>query len=135
MSQPEFKPFEKNRASAFRSAVVRGIGALVPPLLTVVILVWVIGTTRQYLLEPVNVGVREGIVWFLSGQIRTDLQVTDAAKQVAVVDGVPYQELNDGSFLPYSIYDRVRRDPGDEKVPQTAKAVLQRYVDVTYLRP
>ncbi len=135
MAPPEIKLIDKLGVGAFRSAVLRGIGVLAPPLLTVVILIWIISTTRQYLLEPVNVGAREGIVWFLSREIRTDLTVTDATKRTATVEGVPYQELDDGNFLPFAIYDRVRRDPGDDKMPQTAKGVLHRYVEVTYLRP
>ena len=65
------------KAHPFRSAVIRGLGVLIPPLLTVVILLWVINTTREYLLVPVNTGVREAIVWYLSGEIREDLPIAD----------------------------------------------------------
>ena len=81
------------KAHPFRSAVIRGLGVLTPPLMTVVILLWVINTTREYLLVPVNTGVREAIVWCLSGQIREGLTITDETERIAIVDGVPYQEL------------------------------------------
>ena len=119
----------------FRKAVLRGLGVLVPPLLTVVIFVWVINTTRFYLLEPVNAGAGEAIAWLLSGEIRENLILTDPARRTAVVDGQDYYQLDDGSFVPLQLYDRVRRSPGNEPLPQTGTAVLRRYVELTYLRP
>ncbi|MGO9109156.1 MAG: DUF502 domain-containing protein [Thermoguttaceae bacterium] len=119
----------------FRSAVIRGLGVLIPPLMTVVILLWVINTTREYLLVPVNTGVREAIVWFLSGEVREGLTVTDGTNRIALVDGIPYQELPDGRFVPLSVYERVQNHAGSEPIPHTAKGIYERYVDVTYLQP
>ena len=128
-------PYESMTSSnPFRSAVIRGLGVLAPPLLTVVIIVWVINTTRQYLLEPVNVGAREAMVWLIA-DIREDLTITDPINRTASVDGTRYYQLDDREFIPYTVWDRVRRNPGDEPVPQTGKAVYQRYVELTYLRP
>jgi uncharacterized membrane protein len=121
-------------SNPFRSAVIRGLGVLAPPLLTVVIVVWVINTTRQYLLEPVNVGAREAIVWSIA-DIREDLPVTDREHHVALVNGTPFHQLGDGTFVPNAVWDLVRRNPGAEPVPQTGKSVYERYVELTYLRP
>jgi uncharacterized membrane protein len=119
----------------FRSAVIRGLGVLIPPLLTVVILVWVVNTTWVYLLAPVNSGIREGIVLSLSGNIREGLKVTDASGRVAMVDGVSYKECADRRFVPLDVYEKVERGLGNDSMPATAKAVYQRYVDLTFLRP
>ena len=135
MTQPDSQAIDTKRAHPFRSAVIRGLGVLAPPLLTVVILLWVINTTRMYLLEPVNIGVREAIVWCLSGEIREGLTITDETKQIATVKGVPYQELGDGHFVPLSVYERVQNNTGSEPIPRTAKGVFERYVEVTYLQP
>ncbi len=70
MSAPDPQIVITKKVHPFRLAVIRGLGVLSPPLLTVVILLWVINTTRIYLLEPVSIGVREGIVWCLRGEIR-----------------------------------------------------------------
>ncbi len=126
-------PIKKFRP--FRSAVVRGLGVLIPPLLTVVILVWVISTTWVYLLAPVNAGVREGIVWSLSGSIHEGLKITDEAQRIAVVDGVPYKECPDHRFVPLAVYDKVQRGLDNAPMPSTAKAIYQRYVDLSYLQP
>jgi len=135
MSAPDPQIVSAKKVHPFRSAVIRGLGVLTPPLLTVVILLWVINTTRIYLLEPVSMGVREGIVWCLSGEIRDGLTVTDAANRIALVDGIPYQEIADGRFVPLSVYERVQNHTENEQIPHTAKGVYQRYVEVTYLQP
>ena len=47
---------EKKRAEPlrpFRRAVVRGIGVILPPLLTIVIFVWVGSTVNTYVMQPV----------------------------------------------------------------------------------
>jgi uncharacterized membrane protein len=119
----------------FRSAVIRGLGVLIPPLLTVVILVWVVNTTWVYLLAPVNAGIREGIVLSLSGNIRGGLKITDEERRIAVVDGVQYKECADHRFVPLAVYEKVERGLDNEAMPGTAKAVYQRYVDLTYLQP
>jgi len=126
---------EVKKAHPFRSAVIRGLGVLAPPLLTVVIPLWVINTTRVYLLEPVNIGVREAIVWCLSGEIREGLTITDGTKRIATVKDVPYQELSDGHFVPLSVYERVQNHADNEPIPRTAKGIYQRYVEVTFLQP
>jgi uncharacterized membrane protein len=38
----------------FRAAVFRGLGGFIPPLLTVVVILWVFGTVYQQVLEPVE---------------------------------------------------------------------------------
>ncbi len=118
----------------FRKAVVRGLAVLVPPLLTVVIFGWIIGTTRQYFLEPVNAGARQGIAWLLRSEIRDDLKI-EPGSNVAESDGRKYMAFADGSFLSNEIYEAVRHNPGSDALPQTGRAYLNRYVEITYLRP
>ncbi len=123
------------RFRPFRSAVIRGLGVLIPPLLTVVILVWVINTTWVYLLEPVNAGVREAIVWTLSDNIRDGLRISDEKQRIAVVDGVAYHECADHRFVPRAVYEKVLAHVDTEPMPQTARGVYERYVELSYLRP
>jgi uncharacterized membrane protein len=128
-------PAPRAGSFAFRKAVLRGLAVLVPPLLTVVIFVWVISTTRQYFLEPVNAGARQALTWMLRGQVREDLEVSNAAKRTALAEGRTYYQLDDGTFLPAEIYEQVRHSPGTELLPQTSRAYLSRYVELVYLRP
>src|SRR5271165_4315860 len=135
MPPPDPQVANVKKVHPFRSAVIRGLGVLIPPLLTVVILLWVINTTREYLLVPVNTGVREAIVWCLSGDVREGLVVTDKTDRIALVNGIPYQEVADGRFVPLSVYERVQHYADSEPIPRTAKGIYQRYVEITYLQP
>ena len=85
--------------------------------------------------SPVNAGVREAIVWSLSDDIHENLTITDPTKRIAEVDGIPYQELHDGRFVPLSVYERVQSHSDGEQIPNTAKGVYQRYVELSYLQP
>jgi uncharacterized membrane protein len=123
------------RAHPFRSAVMRGLGVLVPPLLTVVIFGWIISTTQHYFFEPVNAAARQTIAWMLRDQLREDLVVSDPIKRTAQADGRLYYQLDDGSFLPVEICESVRHSSGTETLPQTGRAYLNRYAQLAYLRP
>ena len=94
-------------ARQFRKAVVRGLAVLFPPLLTVIIFLWVINTTRQYVLEPVSVGARDMLVWAIA-DVRQDLPLTNRGDRTATADGRTYRQLDDDSFVPLDVYDRVR---------------------------
>jgi uncharacterized membrane protein len=128
---------EDNRSRkgrAFRSAVLRGMGVVFPPLLTILIFIWAIGTTRVYLLEPVTDGVRESLVWWLA-DIRDDIPLIVPGQQTVTIDGRIYCRLGDDTFIPQSVYERVRKGVGSQPLPQTGKAYYRQYVDLTYLQP
>lgn len=131
----EPRPVAIKRYRPFRSTVLRGLGVLIPPLLTVVILVWVISTIQTYLLEPVNRGACEAIVWLLSGNLREGLPITEPVQGLAKTDGILYKQMPDGRFVRLSIYDKVQQNSDSEALPGTAKGVLQRYVEIKYLQP
>ncbi len=136
METPKLTPTPKSAPPTrhFRTAVVQGLATLFPPLLTVVILVWVISTTQQYVLVPVSAGAREALVW-LSADIRQDVPGANPAERTAVQQGRTYYRLDDGSYVPKQVYDRVVQNAEGESLPQTGKAVYRRYVELTYLRP
>ncbi len=117
----------------FRGALVRGLGVLCPPLLTILIIVWAINTTKSYFFEPVTGWVREGLVFYLA-DVREDLDQSFPATKKAIVNGQPYHQLDNGSFIPLAIYERVQKQPGTTQLI-TGEDYYRRYVDLTYLRP
>ncbi len=44
----------KPKPRSFRRVVLRGLTILLPPILTIVVLVWVINTIDAYVLQPVT---------------------------------------------------------------------------------
>lgn len=116
----------------FRAAVFRGLGVLVPPLMTIVIFVWVGNTIEEYVLRPVTSGVREAIFWRIS-DIRDNVPLDDPLPQI---DGKTYRRLPNDTFVPLGVYDKVRKSYSRrEPLPQTGDAIYRAYIDLTYLRP
>ncbi len=123
-------------SSAFRGAVLRGLGVVLPPLLTIVIFLWIGGTVQTYVLEPVTSGAEKLMIWWI-GDIRQDdsLPRPEQGKANPIADGTTYQRLDNGEYVPKAIYDVVKRHPSEEGMPKTAIQVYRSYVRLTYLRP
>lgn len=119
----------------FRSAVFRGLGVLLPPLLTIVIFLWIAGTIQSYFLKPVNAGARAILVWSVA-DIWTEWQLPSGqqGRLNPVILGTVYQRLPDGNYVPVSVYNMVRQNPGEATL-DSAQDVYQRYVELRYLRP
>ena len=135
MISPTPAPSARRPAAArpFRRAVLRGLAVLCPPLLTVLIVVWAIDTTRSYLLEPVTALARDALVGALA-DIRQDLPLQNPGVRTANLNGRVYRQIANGTFIPQAVYETVQQQPGDPP-PTTGEGFYRRYVDLTYLRP
>lgn len=124
----------------FRRAVIRGLGVLLPPLLTIVILLWIYNTVRLYALEPVESGVRYAVAWSIM-DVRTELP---NGRPVNVANEPNLWDSDDGrfvrlptrEFIPEHVFDRVQTsgikigaDP-----PRSGFEFFQAYVQAVYLR-
>jgi len=111
----------------FRRAVLRGLGVILPPLLTIVILIWVWNAVEQYVLVPVETLARQSIVWIHSGDIREE------------DPGSPYHTKIEHNgfvrYIPTHVVKDVQKNLGAEPMPKTAEAVYHRYVEIKYLGP
>jgi uncharacterized membrane protein len=130
--QPK-SPSDPGPSHPFRRAVLRGLAVLCPPLLTVLVVLWVVNTTKSYFLEPVMGWAREGIVWCVS-DIRYDLPLQSPTAKTAKIDGTVFHQLDNGTFIPESVYEVVQRLPGPVP-PSSGEEYYNRYVVLTYLRP
>jgi uncharacterized membrane protein len=73
------RPTRQSRAVSFRRAILRGLGVVLPPLLTIVVLIWAWHTIESYILRPMEAGVRHAIVWSVQvtySEIPKDATVT-----------------------------------------------------------
>jgi len=124
---------KKRPKRPFRTAVIRGLGIVAPPLFTVLIFVWVMSMTHRYVLKPVTAGVRESLVW-MTADIREDLAPITPGAETAKRNGRTYHRVKNGTYVPLAVYDKVSGSPG-EPPPDTARAVYRRYVTLTWLQP
>jgi len=125
-----------------RTAVVRGLAVVLPPLMTIVIFMWGFGIIRQYVYDPVTGFARDRIVSW-KGQIHEQSEIwpdgdepSDAkAFRNPVFNGVRLQRLAEGDYVPRAVYDAVVAEGFAKKDLATGEAVYRRYVDITYLQP
>lgn len=139
MAQPHI-PIEPRPGALdpFRRAVLRGLGVLLPPLLTIVIFLWVGNTVARYVLTPLENATRYVLVEYASDIRQADRFGTgdDAPGEVARTEEGDYRRTPDGLYVPMEVYTTVqdglrKKDPE----PATARAVYTRYVDDIWLRP
>jgi uncharacterized membrane protein len=119
----------------FRRALVRGLAVLLPPLLTIVILVWVWNTVAVYLLVPLEGAARRVLVSQYEKNIvpAAEVPAGDVVDGRALVDDRPYRRTGDGNFIPAEHYDVVESDYGPALMPATASDVYRAFVERTYL--
>ena len=117
----------------FRRAVLRGLAVVMPPLLTIVIFVWVGKTVAVYVLDPVESLAQRGLVFWIS-DIREDLPNVDPVTGTAAIQGQVYKRTGDQRFVPISVFNAVQANPGGDSPPTTAHGIYLRYVQTKYLK-
>ena len=134
-----------SRLRPFRQAVLRGLGVVLPPLLTVVIFLWVAGTIQQYALEPVTIGARNVMALYWARQdaekladpaVEKQLAARPAPDTVALASGERYDRSPGGLYLPREVLQAVKvDDPAGVVLSGNPQAIYQRYAELTYLTP
>ena len=132
------------RAKGFRRAVLRGLGVVLPPLLTIVVLIWAWSTIESYVLTPIESWVRQAIVWNVDSTLT---QIPNSAKPTNTTrrsDGFTYQGVRyvpdptGRRFIPEDVKKTVDENLGYfgpfTPAPASANAYWHRYVQLTYLR-
>jgi uncharacterized membrane protein len=123
----------------FRRAVLRGLGVVLPPLLTIVILVWILSTIQGYVLTPFEGAAKRLITWSID-DTRTEIPPAAELKGPASdpgrrfeYQGQEYRAIGDEQWIPLSVYRRVKQNPG-LTLPETSQGFYHRYVELTYLK-
>ncbi len=125
----------------FRLALLRGLGIMLPPLLTIVLFLWALNTVDTYVLRPLE-GVTRYLIVMSIKDVREFDEFPKPSTQVDVdVDGNPVSLLFDDQhylpvgeqWLPRDIHGFVVRNPGPV-VPATAEAYYDRYVTVKWMQ-
>ena len=124
----------------FRRAVFRGLGLVLPALLTIVLFIWAWHTVESYVLQPLESGARHLLVAAYADVVEPDEidlsgvePIVNDEGQIAayLYHGKPYVAV-DQQWIPQPVFDAVQRDPGDRK-PTTAKGYYQRYARIVWL--
>src|SRR5262245_11941546 len=121
MSSSVPKPhFSKPRRTlnSFRHAIVRGLALLLPPLLTIVIFLWVGNTVKSYLLEPLVRSSRYVLVDKL-GDIRSadGLPPSMIVDGVTNIDGKKFHVTADNHLVPEYVFNEVKDNLRKDTMP------------------
>ncbi|MEM6364824.1 MAG: DUF502 domain-containing protein [Planctomycetota bacterium] len=125
-----------------RRAVLRGLGVVLPPLLTIVVLIWAWNAIENYVLVPVESGIRRALVWQLATtytDVPEDAILSDGpeSRNRFTYQGEVFVPAPSGQrYLPDYVVARVNASvddwPGTE-LPKTANAYWHRYVQLRYM--
>ena len=136
MDVPEITDGKKRGAmDPFRRAVLRGLAVLLPPLLTIVIFLWVGNTVTNYLLEPMEAAARRFLVSHFQGEIQGVGDVGPDLIRDGSGDNVDkiYAATKDGRVVPVEIYDFVHGEVRGS-MPDSADKIVSVYVERKFLR-
>jgi uncharacterized membrane protein len=133
-----------SRAAGFRRAVLRGLAVVLPPLLTIVVLIWAWTTIESYVLTPIENRLRQAIVW------QVDTTLTEIPRGALLnnpgrpgegfnFNGIDYVPDPTGRrFIPEEVKKKVDENLGYfgpfTPAPASANAYWHRYVQLTWLR-
>ncbi|MCA9135640.1 MAG: DUF502 domain-containing protein [Planctomycetales bacterium] len=131
-----------SRTATFRSIVFRGLGVVLPPLLTIVVLIWAWKTIESYVLRPTEWIVRTGLVYYAENADGTLEKVPKNA--IIESDGnfsyEGYKYVPDPSgrrYLPKFVVDKVIENAdsfhADAPPLVSANAYWHRYMQVRWM--
>ncbi len=125
----------------FRPSVLRGLALMLPPVLTIVILVWIASTIELYLLNPVEDIAQR--VWVQATKDIREVPREQATEQTLYFDGAAYARLGEGNtprerivreYIPEEVHTWLRDNLSYEAVPIRGEEAYRRYVSARYLR-
>ncbi len=124
----------------FRQVAVRGLGFILPPLLTILLLLWAWQTIDRFVLSPFDAGLRQAIAWVIDRSLspnQADEMVRNGlARKLAATDELPARlAATDGrewiaagkNWIPRQVYEYVEKvDP--ISVARSSREYLRSYV-------
>ncbi len=135
---PHYPPPRKRPLDPFRRAVLRGLAVLLPPLLTIVIFLWIGSTVITYLLEPMERVARRALLEYATdirpeGSVTTEIDENkDGRPDYFIIDGESFVRTSDDQYVPRHVYLRVARKVG-RSTSASAIDIYRSYIDQVYL--
>lgn len=134
-SQPVTLTPPKRPLDPFRRAVLRGAAVLLPPLLTIVIFVWVFNTVITYMLVPMEQTARWALEEYTTDiqPDRVDAEPVEGKPNQFVIDDGLYVRTADERYVPLHVYDAVAKKVG-RSTSKDAEVIYREYINQEYLQ-
>ena len=125
----------------FRRSVLRGLGVVLPPLLTIAIFAWLWQTVQDYVLEPCESLACSAITYCIA-DIHDDIPPEaewnrrNGADRIVTsfdLDGRRYVRTPNEQWIPDEIYDEVIQNT-ESPIPNTGWGIYREYVRVKHLK-
>lgn len=122
----------------FWKAVWRGAAVILPPLLTVVIIIWVVTTVNSYIFQPLTGVIRDAFFLALA-DIRTSSSlppdVRGKASPEVMINGKAFVRMASGKYIPKEVVDYLNEELGPGNVPSQPTEAYRLYIQQRYLKP
>lgn len=142
---PESRTSPNRPLDPFRRAVLRGLAVLLPPLLTIVIFLWVGNTVITYLLEPFEKVARSALMEYATdiqpegveataiyGEPRQGVDTRPDYYLIAGEPGKPYALTADNRYVPLHVHQTVEPRLG-RSTSRNADDIYLAYFNQEYL--
>lgn len=137
---------DPRKNGSFRRAILRGLGVVLPPLLTIVVLIWAWSTIERYVLSPIESGLRYALVWKFSdfdGLTLSEVPKGSISTGNKKLEGFMYEGIifvpdpTGRRFFPEYVKKVVDENAGSfgpfSPPPASASAYWHRYVQLVYV--
>lgn len=132
-----------SRTASFRNIVFRGLGVVLPPLLTIVVLIWAWKTIESYILQPTEWVVRVGLVAYSEWDDGTFESIPKSAipedDNSFIYEGYKYVAVPNGRrYIPKYVVDQVEESADQfvtDSIPLvSANAYWHRYMQSYWMQ-
>ncbi|MGB9689326.1 DUF502 domain-containing protein [Thermogutta sp.] len=121
----------------FWKAVWSGAATVLPPLLTVVIIIWVAATVDAYIFSPLKKGIQNAI-FMATADIRSPQSLPASVRNGApevVVGGKTFVRMRGGKYIPRDVIEYLREQVSEDEIPAQAAEAYLLYIELRYLKP
>ena len=118
----------KSSKHPFRRAVLRGLGVVLPPLLTIVFFLWLWNSVQSYILQPLD-SLANAVIYLSIADVYEEAPrgVNPSPSGTYNFGDNRYVKLPTGQLIPSVIHETVMKNPGLD-MPSTAKGFYKRYI-------
>ena len=125
----------------FRTATLRGLAIILPPLLTIIVFVWALNLIETYVLRPVESALTQSIVYYVeeieeNPSVEEKLaseQYTRRGDEVINSEGRTISQVSNGQWIPKEVVEVAENSPGESSLA-TANQYYQQYVKNKHLK-
>ena len=125
----------------FRTATLRGLAIILPPLLTIIVFVWALNLIETYVLRPVESALTQTIVYYVQ-EIEENPAVeeklasqdyTRRGKDVVTSVGRTIAQVKNGQWIPKEVLEVAENAPGESNLVN-ANDYYHQYVKNKHLK-